>query len=67
LRSSFFSVSAKGDSVILNGRGYGHGVGLCQEGAMVMATKGFDYRQIINFYYTGVVLADIKEAKSEER
>lgn len=62
LRSSFFSVIAKGDSIILNGRGYGHGVGLCQEGAMVMATKGFDYKQIIDFYYTGVIISDINNA-----
>ena len=67
LRSAFFSITASGDSVLFNGRGYGHGVGLCQEGAMSMAMKGFDYRQIINFYYAGVVLADIKEAKSEEK
>jgi len=60
LRSTFFSVSAAGDSVILKGRGYGHGVGLCQEGAMVMAQKGFDYRQIIDFYYSGVWITDIK-------
>ncbi len=60
LRSTFFSLSVQGDSVLLNGRGYGHGVGLCQEGAMVMAQKGFDYRQIINFYYTGVWITDIK-------
>ena len=47
LRSTFFSVFAIGDSVILKGKGYGHGVGLCQEGAMVMAAKGFRYRDII--------------------
>lgn len=62
LRSTFFSVVAKGDSVILKGRGYGHGVGLCQEGAMVMAGKGFNYRQIIEFYYFGVKISDIKNA-----
>lgn len=56
LRSSFFSVKVKGDSVILSGRGYGHGAGLCQEGAIVMATKGFDYRKIIGFYYQGVTI-----------
>ncbi len=67
LRSAFFSVTASGDSVVFNGRGYGHGVGLCQEGAMSMAMKGFDYRQIINFYYTGVVLADISEAKAKDK
>ena len=56
LRSSFFSVKVKGDSVILSGRGYGHGAGLCQEGAIVMASKGFDYRKIIGFYYRGVTI-----------
>jgi stage II sporulation protein D len=62
LRSTFFSVFANGDSVILKGRGYGHGVGLCQEGAMVMAAKGSKYKDIINFYYSGVVISDIKNA-----
>ena len=67
LRSAFFSVTSAGDSVLFSGRGYGHGVGLCQEGAMSMAVKGFDYGQIINFYYTGVILADISEAKAEDK
>jgi stage II sporulation protein D len=62
LRSTFFSVFTEGDSVILKGKGYGHGVGLCQEGAMAMAAKGFRYREIINFYYTGVIISDIKNA-----
>lgn len=62
LRSTFFSVYVNGDSVILKGRGYGHGVGLCQEGAMMMANKGFNYREIINFYYSGVIISDIKNA-----
>jgi stage II sporulation protein D len=62
LRSTFFSVYANSDSVILKGRGYGHGVGLCQEGAMVMASKGFKFKDIINFYYSGVIISDIKNA-----
>jgi stage II sporulation protein D len=62
LRSTFFSVFAEGDSVIFKGRGYGHGVGLCQEGAMEMAAKGFTYKQIIDFYYSGVFITDIKNA-----
>jgi stage II sporulation protein D len=66
LRSAFFSLAVKGDSVIIKGRGYGHGVGLCQEGAMTMAQKGFDYRQIINFYYTGVIITDINNAVEEK-
>lgn len=62
LRSTFFSLNAKNDSIVLTGRGYGHGVGLCQEGAMMMATKGFKYPEIIRFYYTGVIISDIKNA-----
>ena len=64
LRSTFFSVVTEGHSVILKGRGYGHGVGLCQEGAMAMASKGFNFRQIIEFYYSGVIITDIKNAKA---
>ena len=62
LRSAWFSVGVEGDSIVLYGRGYGHGVGLCQEGAMVMASRGFDYQKIIKFYYTGVIISDIKNA-----
>jgi stage II sporulation protein D len=59
LRSTFFSVVPRGDSLIFRGKGYGHGVGLCQEGAMEMATEGFDYRHIINYYFTGVKIGRI--------
>ena len=62
LKSTFFSVVVDGDSMILKGKGYGHGVGLCQEGAMVMALKGFRYKDIINFYYSRVIISDIKNA-----
>ena len=63
LRSTFFSVKLSGDKVILNGRGYGHGVGLCQEGAMEMAIKGHTYEEIIEFYYTDVKIS--KEFKTD--
>jgi len=63
LRSSFFSVIQEGDSIAFNGRGYGHGVGLCQEGAMVMAGRGFKFEGIIRFYYSGVIITDVKYAK----
>ncbi len=61
LPSAFFSVIINGDSVILKGKGFGHGVGLCQEGAMEMAREGFNYRQIIAFYFSGVTIHDISE------
>lgn len=38
---------------ILSGRGWGHGVGLCQIGAAVMAAEGHDYRSILNHYFPG--------------
>ncbi len=43
--------------LVLRGKGWGHGVGLCQIGAAVMASRGFDYRQILAFYYPGSRLA----------
>ncbi|HEX2919918.1 MAG TPA: SpoIID/LytB domain-containing protein [Bacteroidales bacterium] len=63
LRSTYFSVSQNGSDIILNGRGYGHGVGLCQEGAMSMAGKGFSFLEIIKFYYYEIFVLDISFAK----
>ena len=63
LRSTFFSVMNDGDSITFIGRGYGHGVGLCQEGAMVMAAKGFKFSDIIGFYYSDVIITDISNAR----
>ena len=40
----------------ISGSGWGHGVGLCQIGAAVMATKGYDYRQILEHYYPGTAI-----------
>ena len=61
LRSSFFNVSLYGNNVILRGKGYGHGVGLSQIGAINMVKKGFTYDQIIKFYYKGVRIVSIDE------
>lgn len=53
LKSSAFEVTVDGDFFVLRGRGWGHGVGLCQIGAAVMASEGYDYRQILSYYYVG--------------
>ncbi len=45
----------------LHGSGWGHGVGLCQIGAAVMATQGYDYRQILSHYYPGAMLENQSE------
>ncbi|MBX2973597.1 MAG: SpoIID/LytB domain-containing protein [Flavobacteriales bacterium] len=59
LKSTFFTVTTNGDEVVLNGRGFGHGVGLCQEGAMHMARQGRSYTEILRHYYTDVHLVDV--------
>lgn len=47
------------DRFIIRGAGWGHGVGLCQIGAAVMASKGFDHREILSHYYPGATLQSI--------
>lgn len=51
LRSTFFSVVPQGEILVFKGKGYGHGVGMCQESAMQMAREGFTFDQIINYFY----------------
>ena len=53
LKSSAFEIRWNGDRLILNGAGWGHGVGLCQIGAAVMASKGYTFDQILSHYYPG--------------
>jgi stage II sporulation protein D len=54
LRSTYFSVAVEDGNVVLRGLGYGHGVGLCQEGAMEMGRRGFKYGEMISFFYKNV-------------
>jgi len=58
LKSTYFSTRLEGSKVIIEGRGFGHGVGLCQEGAMNMAKSGYDYTQIARFYFYNVNVID---------
>ena len=59
LKSSAFEVEWPDESTVrLKGAGWGHGVGLCQIGAAVMASEGYDYRSILTHYYPGSVLMD---------
>ena len=56
LFSSAFIVEKTQEGFILKGAGWGHGVGLCQIGAAVMASKGYTYREILRHYYPGTAL-----------
>ena len=61
LLSSAFEVERQGDRFILHGRGWGHGVGLCQIGAAVMGEQGKTYDEILLFYYRGAEIQRIYE------
>ena len=58
LRSTFFTINKVGNNVVVNTKGYGHGVGMSQYGALAMAKKGYTYDEILKYYYQGI---DIKK------
>ena len=59
LYSSAFIVKVEGGRFIFHGAGWGHGVGLCQIGAAVMASRGFSAEQILNHYFREVEIRRI--------
>ncbi|MCA9540036.1 MAG: SpoIID/LytB domain-containing protein, partial [Myxococcales bacterium] len=66
LRSGLWVVERRGgapdgppDEWIFHGGGFGHGVGLCQHGALGQARAGYDYRAILNHYYPGARIESI--------
>jgi stage II sporulation protein D len=60
LNSAYFRISQVGADVVFEGRGFGHGVGLCQEGAMRMASLGYSFTDILHHYFTDVHLVDLR-------
>ena len=56
LPSTNFTVSPDRGSYIFEGKGYGHGVGLCQWSALQMSREGMTYRQILDYFYPGTKL-----------
>lgn len=57
LYSSAFVVDKTEDGFVLTGAGWGHGVGLCQIGAAVMAQKGYSYHQILEHYFPNAAIS----------
>jgi SpoIID/LytB domain protein len=53
LKSSRFEVGRAGSNFVFRGSGFGHGLGLCQEGAHVMAARGSSYQRILEKYFPG--------------
>lgn len=54
LRSADFDMVESGDNIVFTTRGFGHGVGMSQYGANIIANSGSDYIKILKYYYTGV-------------
>ena len=56
IRSDWYTARVSGQALELSGKGYGHGVGLCQAGAYEMAAEGKSAAQILNFYFPGTAI-----------
>lgn len=59
LRSANFTVTSDGDKLTFKVKGYGHGVGMSQNGANVLAERGMKYREILAHYYTDVNIVNL--------
>ncbi len=57
LYSSWFDIHREATDFILTGHGWGHGVGLCQIGAAVIAESGQTYTEILHFYYKNTTIS----------
>jgi len=60
-RSSFFDMFPNGDSILVWGKGYGHGIGMSQQGAMKMAREGYTYKDILQFYFYEIRIMDYRD------
>ncbi len=61
LKSTFFSIYNVGDTVVFIGKGYGHSLGMSQEGAMRMTKLGYSYMDVLNFYYRNIQIIDMRK------
>lgn len=64
LKSSRFSVNRRGSTFVFRGSGFGHGLGLCQNGAHVMARRGGTFDRILDKYFPGVRISGEKSHAS---
>ena len=61
IRSTDFSIEQNKNKVIIKTKGFGHGVGMSQYGALGMARKGYNYKEILNHYYQGTNLEKLEK------
>ena len=65
LKSSRFEIARSGSDFIFRGSGFGHGLGLCQEGAHVMAARGASDEKILEKYFPGTVVKKVVKQQSK--
>jgi stage II sporulation protein D len=63
LPSTDFTLKTEGDTVDFEGKGYGHGVGLCQWSALERAKEGKTYKEILAYFYPGSDLSRYDEGQ----
>lgn len=60
IRSANFNVEIRGNVVIFQGKGWGHGIGMCQWGAYGMARQGWEVEEILEYYYPGADITRVE-------
>jgi len=61
LWSTLFDISDEGDRIVIDGNGYGHGVGLCQWGAIHLSHEGWNYEDILEHYFPGTSIGKLHD------
>ncbi|MDI6751250.1 MAG: SpoIID/LytB domain-containing protein [bacterium] len=56
IKSTYFEIEETWNGIKLIGKGWGHGIGMCQWGAKGMASQGASYQEILSFYFPGCVV-----------
>ena len=66
LPSPYYYVEQSGTTFVIHGGGFGHGVGMSQNGAKVLAGMGYNAEQIVKHYYSGAKLENIYNEEATE-
>ncbi|MDY0361546.1 MAG: SpoIID/LytB domain-containing protein [Desulforegulaceae bacterium] len=64
VKSTLFGLKNTKTGIEINGRGFGHGIGMSQWGAKIMAEKGYNYKDIVNYYYSDNIKIEKKLPES---
>ena len=65
LPSAFIQIEEDGKEVTITGKGYGHGVGMSQNGANAMAKEGYSWQEILNYFFRNIEIQDMKPLDSQ--